>query len=266
MIERDVLYRIRSGICAIGYCTVPIPEYAKDPSRPFFKVLGTAFVVREAVAITNRHVLQGLLDNQQDMGFPDDQRALMFVYPAPENLWQITVATIRALGFLMQRELDVGFVDFVPSAGPEFQQVQPLAVQVEPRFNVSEPIAVCGYPYGHAMLQRDRKVFRWGPVVQQGYLSAISPYDTSATPSEILLDVRSAPGMSGAPIFRPGSGTVIGLLHSGWEATTALGLPLTMASLQAWLKLHDEGLAEQPASAEPEAIPPSQPEAGPPDA
>ncbi len=45
--------------------------------------------------------------------------------------------------------------------------------------------------------------------------------------------------MSGAPIFRPSNGEVIGIHHSGWEATTALGLPLTKHNIDAWLNLYD---------------------------
>jgi hypothetical protein len=45
--------------------------------------------------------------------------------------------------------------------------------------------------------------------------------------------------MSGAPIFRPGTGAVVGIHHSGWEATTALGQPMTQALLAEWLVEYD---------------------------
>jgi hypothetical protein len=46
--------------------------------------------------------------------------------------------------------------------------------------------------------------------------------------------------MSGAPIFRPSNGEVIAIHYAGWEATTALGLPLTQSDVDNWLVLFDE--------------------------
>lgn len=44
---------------------------------------------------------------------------------------------------------------------------------------------------------------------------------------EILLDVRTAGGMSGAPIFRLETGDVTGVHYAGIEATTTFGIPVT---------------------------------------
>jgi hypothetical protein len=98
------------------------------------------------------------------------------------------------------------------------------------------------------MLTKSAKVYRWRPVVQRGFISAISPFDTTTEPDEILLDVRTTNGMSGAPIFRPSNGEVIGIHHSGWDdKTTALGLPLTKQNVNAWLDLYDneQNVADQ---------------------
>ena len=117
--------------------------------------------------------------------------------------------------------------------------MKPLSFHAEFDYQVTQAIGLCGYPYGYSMLQKDGKVYRWGPVVQQGFISAISPFDTTTSPDELLLDVRVAEGMSGAPIFSPTDGIVIGIVHSGWEATTALGLPFTISVVESWLKKHD---------------------------
>jgi hypothetical protein len=45
--------------------------------------------------------------------------------------------------------------------------------------------------------------------------------------------------MSGAPIFRPATGAVLGIHHSGWEATTALGQPITQTLLSESLAEYD---------------------------
>ena len=78
---------------------------------------------------------------------------------------------------------------------------------------------------------------RW---YMEGHISAVSPFDTTGVPDEILLDVRTAPGMSGAPIFRPASGRVIGVHYAGIEATTAFGIPLSNAIVESALSKFDD--------------------------
>ena len=118
----------------------------------------------------------------------------------------------------------------------------PLELVENLDLRVSEEIAVLGYPYGTAMLERGGRIRRWGPIAQQGWISGISPFETATTPDEILLDVRTAGGMSGAPVIRPSNGTVIGIHHSGWEATTALAQPMNRALLDQWLAEYDVSL------------------------
>lgn len=241
MIDQEIVHKVRNSICAVGYSTIPVQELIKDVRRPFFKVIGSGFVIDDYIAMTNRHVIEGVLQAQAEIGFPDEHRALLFVYPANGDELRISIAIMSFFGFLDHEDFDVGFIDFVKPKDKYFQKVKPLPIQESHQYAVSEEIAVCGYPYGHAMLHKKAKVYRWGPVLQRGFLSAISPFDIVDEPNEILLDVRVAGGMSGAPIFRPSDGTVIGLLHSGWEATTALGQPLSKKLIQTWLRMHKAG-------------------------
>ncbi len=97
------------------------------------------------------------------------------------------------------------------------------------------------YILTHHMLQKKdgSRVYRWGPVLQQGYISAVSPFEKANPPNEILLDARIAGGMSGAPVFRPSDGTVIGIVYEAWEATTALALPLDTQIVQNFLQQYD---------------------------
>jgi len=245
MIAPQVFTRIRNGVCAVGYLSVPLKEYRQDPQSPFFQVVGTGFLVRQTTVITNRHVIQGLMEEQANLGFPSSQFFLSFVVPDPQLGLRITVRMIRHFGLLANSDIDVGFVEFMIVHEPHFEGIQPLQIAPSLSMHVSEEIAVCGYPYGTAMLKRNAKVYRWGPVVQQGWISALSPFETAAEPDEILLDVRTAPGMSGAPIFRPDTGEVIGIHHSGWEATTALGQPIDQHLLATWLSEYDAGLLAQ---------------------
>ncbi len=224
MIDPKVINSVRNGVCAVGYLTVPLKEYQSNIQSPYFQVVGTGFLVRETTVITNRHVIQGLIDEQANLGFPYSQFFLSFVAPDEEANLQVTIRMIRHFAALNDEALDVGFLEFEVVNKTHFQHISPLDICSSPKLRVTEEVAVCGYPYGTAMLKKNAKVYRWGPVIQHGFISAISPFDTTDEPDEILLDVRTANGMSGAPIFRPSNGKVIGIHHSGWEATTALVL------------------------------------------
>jgi hypothetical protein len=246
MISRKVLDRVRNGVCAVGYLTVPLTEYMKDTSRPYHHVLGTGFLVRPTTAITNRHVIEALIHAQADLGFPPSQFFLSIVVPGQGKPLQNTLRMIRHFAAMPEPGPDIGFLEFKIVFPEHFKSISPLSIAKAATFGVSDEVAVCGYPYGTSMLKRGHKIYRFGPVVQQGSISAISPFDTSTAPDEILLDVRTAGGMSGAPVFRPSNGEVIAIHYAGWEATTALALPLTSASVSSWLRDYDKLLADSP--------------------
>jgi hypothetical protein len=79
-------------------------------------------------------------------------------------------------------------------------------------------------------------------LIQQGHISAISPYENTQRPTELMLDVRVAPGMSDAPVVRPSDGRLIGIVHSTVEATTAIAFPLHEGKLSQILQAHDKQL------------------------
>ena len=242
MISPKVIAQVRNGVCAVGYLSVPLNEYLQNSDSPFFQVIGTGFLVRPTTVITNRHVIEALFESQANLGFPSSQFFLSFVVPDQNDVLRNTVRMIRHFAALEDTEPDIGFVEFKVVHDQHFRDIMPLQIVKSPDFLVTEEIAVCGYPYGTSMLKRGAKLYRWGPVIQQGAISAISPFDTSKSPDEILLDVRTAGGMSGAPIFRPSSGEVVGIHYAGWEATTALGLPLTESQVAAWIAVYNKQL------------------------
>jgi len=239
MIDSNVLSCVRNGVCAVGYLSVPLEEYQRNTELPLFQVIGTGFLVRNTTVITNRHVIAALVSEQVRVGVPPSQLFLSFVVPDPDGRLRITLRMIRHRGVLSDPTIDVGFIEFAIVHQLHFEGISPLRVVETLGLRVSEEIAVFGYPYGTAMLQRDGRVYRWGPIVQQGWVSGVSPFETATNPDEILLDVRTAEGMSGSPIFRPTTGEVVGIHHSGWQATTALGQPVTAALLVAWLAEYD---------------------------
>ena len=81
MLDKNIISKVTNGVCAVGYLSVPLAEYRKDPHSPFFHVIGTGFLVRPTTAITNRHVIDGLFQNQAELGFPSTQFFMSFYYP-----------------------------------------------------------------------------------------------------------------------------------------------------------------------------------------
>lgn len=256
MVTQTVYETVRNGVCAVGYLTEPLTIYRQNLDKPIFEVVGTGFLVKEEIVLTNRHVIGALMEARITYGIPDTQFFIQFVVPSKSptvqilpkiqiavpqgsTILQIVPRMIREVSYLDEPKLDLGFIKYRTVNQEHFASIHPLNVAVKHTLQPTQPVGVCGYPYGTSMLVRGLYQ-RWGPVVQQGYISAISPFDTTSTPDEILLDVRTAGGMSGAPIFVPEDGTVVAVHYAGIEATTAFGIPITQASLNQALSLYEK--------------------------
>lgn len=248
MIDPSVLNRVRNGVCAVGYLTVPLGDYVKYYELPgMFKVVGTGFLVRDTTVITNGHVIDDLRSEQGKEYIPDTQLFLSFVVPRRNGPLGITVRLIRHTGFVRNGRIDIGFIEFEIVHPEHFQDIAPLAIDEAFGLEVSEHIGAFGYPHGSTLSEKDGRL-RWGPVLQQGWVSGVSPYEGSGTVDEVLLDLRAEEGMSGSPIFRPSTGSAAGILHSGIRAkssderfgtTTAFGQPLDRSTLWKWLAEYD---------------------------
>jgi S1-C subfamily serine protease len=199
-----------------------------------FQVIGTGFLVGKATVLTNRHVIAGLLEAEITQVVPRRQLFIQFVAPNGRQSLQIVPRMIREVSYLDDPKLDIGFIKYKVVFPKHFRSIRPLAIVARWNLRVSEEVGVCGYPYGTQLLASGHS-YRWGPVVQQGHISAVSPFETTGKPDDILLDVRTAGGMSGAPVFRPRTGTVIGVHYAGIEATTAFGVPLNQRTVKAAL-------------------------------
>lgn len=247
MLDRHILNRIRSGVCAIGYLKVKpvkgkIEEYINN--RDNFVIIGTGFLIRKTTVVTNRHVLQELKLKQDELGFSDDQKLLKFVYPAGEGEWQEAFCRFKFAGILANQEIDVGFIEFTRRPDLQFEQCVPLELGNPLLVNTGQSIGVFGYPHGTGLLkiqdEKHRELFnRFGPVLQQGYISAIAPLDDVSTVDNFLLDINYAGGMSGSPVFRIDDGLVVGLFYAGL-GISAFAIPIDADKINEWLKLHDQ--------------------------
>lgn len=231
MIRQDVYSLVRNGVCAVGFLTESLTVYRERLDEPIFQVIGTGFLIKDTLVLTNRHVIAGLMEAMVSNVVPANQLFIQFVVPHTGSKLQIVPRMIREVSYVESPKLDLGFITFKTVHDEHFAAIRPLAIADNWKLNVTEPVAVCGYPYGTSMLHRGHYI-RLGPITQQGHVSAISPFDTTATPDEILLDVRTAPGMSGAPVFAPMEGEVVAVHYAGIEATIAFGIPITRDSTE----------------------------------
>jgi S1-C subfamily serine protease len=248
MIDQLTLHRIRNAVCAIGYTDDPNPDFLDLGGR--FTIVGTGFIVRDGIVITNRHVVDDL-EEQRRHGVFASQLFVVFCVFVPATQLQgdklaYTTRLIRRTYQLRESTLDVAFIGFEIVHPAHFKNVQPLTLDDPASVVVSEEVAVLGYPHGKRLVMKDGRVSRFGPVLQQGWVSAIAPFQGFGAPNEFLLDVRAAPGISGAPVFRPSNGKVYGMLHSaiplsaGEESgdtltTTAFAQPISERLLAEWL-------------------------------
>src|SRR5262249_20745186 len=79
---------------------------------------------------------------------------------------------------------------------------------------VGEKIGLCGYAHGSLLVTRGNRIDRVGPLLQEGIVSALSPFDVRH-PDRVLLDLVTGPAASGSPIFRYETGDVLGFLIEG---------------------------------------------------
>jgi S1-C subfamily serine protease len=244
------LDQIRYGICALGVLTVSPEEYERNPNEPrFLPIVGTGFLVRDDMVMTNRHVLQDLERLHKKHRVPGkERRVLLFTYLRGDNGINRTFCFVRGAAVVREPAvLDVGIVKIERDQSSEFEQCQPLRIGERSDIAVGQPIAVSGYALGERLLIRPgdpRKIYRSGPITQQGFISAIAPYDNSPKPEQLLLDVRANRGMSGSPVYRPEDGRVIGLFWGGATPkdylVTAFAIPLAAAGVDQWIVSYHE--------------------------
>jgi S1-C subfamily serine protease len=249
MLSPDILRKVHNAVCAVGVLPLPLEEWRKRPLDHPLDVQGSGFLVRPNTVITNRHVLDSALEAARERGLPQSQLFISFIAPSRLPKPIETVRMIRRTHLPQPGHLDVALLEIKPEPDAHFQHIVPLLGAESPQVTVSEEVAVCGYPYGNMLLQPDGAPYRFGPVLQQGFVSGLSPFAGSSELEEILLDVRSDRGMSGSPVVRPQTGEVLGILYETMMdrtavRTTCFAIPLDADLIHRWLAEFDEVLRD----------------------
>ena len=235
---------VRNAVCAIGYLMVPLEQHRKDWTNPEFRIVGTGFLIAENLVITCRHVLQTLHHLEDHEGYPNDQMRLSFVYPHLKDSKQWQAMNIGLdMTLIPEREgmPDLAFIRIAPKdRTPDSYQCVPVKFS-ECAVQLGDHIAIWGYPDGEGLhlpgmkYDPNEKLVRTGPVLQQGFVSAGTPFDVELA-SEYLLDVRTTGGMSGGPVFNPRTGEVIGVHYKGNKMTTSVAVALRKVDIDFWLE------------------------------
>ena len=252
MIQPDVIRRVRLATCGVHRLDATHEEQfrgvsAGDAVDRITSVKATAFLVRDSVLLTNRHVVELIAREHIETG-NHDHWYIEFVYPQTDGQgWSQTFARVLSMFALVDPSgagaLDVGLLTIGGWQGEP--PVSPAMLGNLEDVVAGADVAICGFPLGDEILIRGG-LWRFGPVVHAGIISAVSPYD-AATPRNItsfLTDINTAGGMSGSPVFRSDTGRVVGLHFGGVQGTLGCAVPVDDARLSGWIQMFEAALAQ----------------------
>jgi S1-C subfamily serine protease len=202
---------VRRATCAVGFAAITPEEFVANPRLHAVEVIGTGFVVGSGRRVlTCAHVITELVRAVKKRGRRPAYPVVEFVGPAPSvSGWMIVVRPMRVLESNDASDVAVLAVEGIP---PELAPLPIVSEDYIPE--VGEEIGVCGYAHGSVLLKKGKETARFGPLLQRGIVSALSPYDVPK-PDVVLLDLIAGPAASGSPVFRVATGEIIGVLFEG---------------------------------------------------
>src|ERR1041385_6442574 len=242
----DALDSLRPRTCAIGLLEVPVEEYTRDPLVPRFAIFRSGFLIGPRLVVTNGHVVARVSAERQKRALPESRRYVSFHVPHGDGFEQSfhefdkAAVIVEGPRLATPGRLDLGLISFKAEPHQRMHGMTPVTVYEQFDARVGDPVAVYGYPLGTDLLTAGDMaiIYRFGPVLQQGYISAIAPYEHSPRVDRLLLDVRTTNGMSGSPIFDPQTGCVLGIHQAGIGSTVAFGIPLDTRTVAQLVTTH----------------------------
>lgn len=229
MKRSEVIRSVGPSVVAFGS---RIAKGSSDSPPPFPPIIGTGFIVdSRGLAVTNRHVVEAMET------IPKEARFVM-IFPRPEVIGD------RVFVGLLTRQINRAFIlDALDVPDPLYGEVNPDFAFVEVDLQglsslnliangnlieVGSEVVTMGFPMGEVYLSPYSKNFvsQISPFARHGIISSVLPCECP-NPHGFSIDVLSEGGASGSPIFLAESGTVIGILHAGFNnAPVTYGVPM----------------------------------------
>jgi len=237
MLNHKAISELQLSVCALGLRRVDAEQHKVEPIAPHFEIIGTGFAISPELVITNRHVLESVKAKLSCGAYEPDSFLAQFITLKPDG-WSVHFCNVGDVGLCNSLEEDVGLLH-VPGLASLGERT--VKFGIPEKLNLGEGLAILGYADGSILHQPsygkvfDEDLYRFGPVLQQGYLSAIAPAFGCGVVTRLLLDIRTTNGLSGSPVFSPNTGEVIGIHFASNKTTTAFAVPLDTVRIQAYI-------------------------------
>ncbi|WP_171020164.1 serine protease [Hydrogenophaga sp. 2FB] len=238
MISQGVVSALHHSVCALGVRLVDQFQHEKEPTAAHFEIIGTGFAVSDCLVLTNRHVLEAMRAYADTNGYTREDFYAQFVTPKADG-WSLHFCRIGAVGVCSYQDEDIGLVHMagLPTLGHRAVSFRSPAT-----LHPGCELALLGYADGVKLQQSNHgavfqeDLYRFGPILQQGYLSAIAPMHGCGQATRLLLDIRTTGGLSGSPVFLPNTGEVVGVHFASNKTTTAFAVPLDEGRVRTYVE------------------------------
>jgi len=258
MINVNIIQEIKKSTCSLAYSQHNLENLDDDLSRvdilkQIDQVLATGFLINDNLVLTNRHVINGINEKIKDDNVSLNNFYLWFVLAnKPNRITQLFIrieSTFAIIDPSDSGKLDVGFISINQESVPSLKDlnINPISFESLDNIVVGSDVAICGYPQGNQLLSNNLGLQRYGPVINSGIISAVSPFD-SVNPREIttfLYDANNAGGMSGSPIFNPNNGKVFGIHYAGTPGVVSNGIPIDSQRADSWIEFFNRTAENQ---------------------
>lgn len=246
MISQDIIASLHGSVCALGVRLVDQEQHMREPTAPHFQIIGTGFAIDDDLVLTNRHVLEAMRRHIESNGYDHDDLTAQFITPKGDG-WSLHFCRFGGVGLCTTPEEDVGLIQL-----PGLRELGSRAVKLgaPAELKIGQPLGLLGYADGERLQQANQgavlneELYRFGPILQQGYLSAVAPMHGCGVTNRLLLDIRTTGGLSGSPVFSLETGEVFGVHFASNKTTTAFAVPLDASRVTAYRKNFDESLAK----------------------